>query len=194
MSDRGGSATKVDLRQLRAERGAVLVVACHELVASHIDEIPFPEPVEGTLTLVNLGPVLRVDGRLHTPIDLVCDLCVTRFPYRLEAVVEEELDWGPVPGPRGPRAAASDSDEFLVHAGESVFLDVEALARDALVLALPMVARCSPDCRGLCPQCGANLRLDPCRCETAAETTAADPRLRPLAGWHKDHPSSGSVV
>lgn len=192
MSDGGGSAAKVDLRQLRDERGAVLVVACHQAVASRIDEIPFAEPVEGTLTLVNLGPVLRVDGRLHTQIDLVCDLCATRFPYRLEAAVEEELDWSPPAGTRG--SAAADSGEFLTHVRESVFLDVEALARDALVLTLPMVARCSPECRGLCPRCGANLRLDPCRCAAESDAAAADPRLRPLAGWHKDHPSSGSAL
>lgn len=192
MSDRGGGATKIDLRQLRAERGGVLVVACREKVASRIDEIPFVEPVEGSLTLVNLGPVLRVDGRLHTPIDVVCDLCATRFSYRLEAVVDEELHWDPTTGPHGP--AAEDSGEFLVHVGENVFLDVEALARDVLVLALPMVHRCSPECRGLCPRCGANLRLDPCRCAAEADAEAADPRLQALVGWYKDHPSSGSAV
>jgi uncharacterized protein len=36
-------------------------------------------------------------------------------------------------------------------------LDVEAWARDALVLALPAQIVCSEDCRGLCSVCGADL-------------------------------------
>jgi uncharacterized protein len=191
MSGGSGSAAKVDLRQLRAESGAVLVVTCREAVASGIDDVPFAEPIEGTLTLINLGPVLRVEGRVHTSVELVCDLCATRFPHRLEAAVEEELDWNP--GAQGRGDAAADGGEFLISVGESVYLDVEAMAREGLVLALPMVARCSPECQGLCPQCGANLQLDPCGCVEDSDDRPVDPRLRPLAGWHKDYPSSGSA-
>ena len=40
-------------------------------------------------------------------------------------------------------------------------LDLQAWARDALALTLPAQITCRPDCRGLCPQCGANLNEDP---------------------------------
>lgn len=192
MSGGGGSLARIDLRHLRAERGAVVAVACHETVASRIEEMPFEEPVEGTLTLINLGPVLRVEGRLQTRVDLTCDLCTTRFPYRLETAVEEELAWdSPSEGRAG---AATDGGEFLTHVGESIFFNIEALAREMLVLALPMVARCSPDCRGLCPRCGADLRRTPCRCAAEAGDGIADPRLRPLLAWRQDRPSSGSAL
>jgi uncharacterized protein len=36
-------------------------------------------------------------------------------------------------------------------------LDVAAWARDAYALALPSKVVCTPDCAGLCPECGANL-------------------------------------
>jgi uncharacterized protein len=58
-----------------------------------------------------------------------------------------------------------------------LWLDVEALAREMLVLALPMTAYCRPDCQGLCGGCGADLRTGRCVCETPA----IDPRLAPLA-------------
>jgi uncharacterized protein len=45
-----------------------------------------------------------------------------------------------------------------VHDGD---LDVQQWTRDALMLALPPQVTCRPDCRGLCPQCGANLNDDP---------------------------------
>ena len=40
-------------------------------------------------------------------------------------------------------------------------LDLEPLLRDAVVLALPFQPTCSPDCPGLCPECGARLADDP---------------------------------
>ena len=36
-------------------------------------------------------------------------------------------------------------------------LDLAAWARDAYALALPAQVVCTPDCAGLCPECGANL-------------------------------------
>ena len=36
-------------------------------------------------------------------------------------------------------------------------LDVAAWARDAYALALPAQVLCTPECAGLCPECGANL-------------------------------------
>jgi uncharacterized protein len=189
MSDRGASAKKVDLRLLRAERGAVLQVECDDPVQSRVAEIPFTEPVAGRLTLTNLGAVLRIEGRLRTVVDLTCDLCTMPFKLGLEARVEEEIGW--MPG--DPTAVREAGEAHLIHAGDAVFLDVDAVARDALVLALPMVARCSPDCRGLCSGCGANLRLERCRCGRDGAVTAADPRLESLAGWRKDRSSLGPV-
>jgi uncharacterized protein len=41
-------------------------------------------------------------------------------------------------------------------------LDLAAWARDALVLTLGSAPiTCTPECAGLCPQCGANLNEDP---------------------------------
>jgi uncharacterized protein len=40
-------------------------------------------------------------------------------------------------------------------------LDLAAWARDAFALALPAQITCTPQCRGLCPHCGANLNDDP---------------------------------
>ena len=45
-------------------------------------------------------------------------------------------------------------------------IDLEPLAREAIVLALPLVPLCRPDCKGLCPNCGADLNAGPCACET----------------------------
>lgn len=159
----------VDLRPLRDERGATLVVACHESVPSRIAEVPFAEPVEGRLILTNLGSVLRVDGRLVTHVELTCDRCARPFRFRLEARVAEDFEWAGTEGPITTDRGA-------------VSLDLQALAREQLVLALPMAARCDEACEGLCDRCGAERRAGMCDC--GGETI--DPRLAPLERWRQD--------
>ena len=157
----------VDLRPLRDEPGATLVVACHETVPSQIAEVPFAEPVEGRLVLTNLGSVLRVEGHLVTHVELTCDRCARPFRYRLEARVLEDLEW-------------TEGEGALTTEGVTAILDLQALAREQLLLALPMVARCDEACEGLCDRCGAVRGACNCRDELV------DPRLAPLQRWRRD--------
>ena len=43
-------------------------------------------------------------------------------------------------------------------------LDLEPLARDAVLLELPVAPLCAADCQGLCSTCGANLNNGACAC------------------------------
>jgi uncharacterized protein len=43
-------------------------------------------------------------------------------------------------------------------------LDLRPLAREALLLDLPLAPLCAEDCRGLCPVCGADLNVGQCDC------------------------------
>jgi uncharacterized protein len=57
-----------------------------------------------------------------------------------------------------------DPEEISPFITDSV-LDVPALAREALVLALPEKLLCRADCPGLCPQCGLARGDGSCDCE-----------------------------
>ena len=47
-----------------------------------------------------------------------------------------------------------ESDELELPISEKGMLDIDELAFQELVLELPTVLLCSPDCQGLCPVCG----------------------------------------
>ncbi|MGH9104084.1 MAG: YceD family protein [Acidimicrobiales bacterium] len=47
-------------------------------------------------------------------------------------------------------------------------LDLEPLVRDAVLLELPQVPLCRPDCAGLCPTCGADRNEAGCSCGEVA--------------------------
>ncbi|HEU4787939.1 MAG TPA: DUF177 domain-containing protein [Gemmatimonadaceae bacterium] len=54
----------------------------------------------------------------------------------------------------------------------TVELDLRPAIREEWLLAAPTFALCREDCKGLCPQCGADLNAGPHRCASEA----ADPR------------------
>ena len=55
-------------------------------------------------------------------------------------------------------------------------LDLEPLARDAVMLELPLAPLCHEGCKGLCPSCGANLNEGSCACQPEPK----DPRWAAL--------------
>jgi uncharacterized protein len=56
-------------------------------------------------------------------------------------------------------------------------VDLAFALREELILAVPPFVECRPDCKGLCPRCGANLNDGPCDCPPRS-----DPRWDALRG------------
>ncbi len=120
----------------------------------------------------------------------VPDLAVTasRVPVGAEVVVDVALEWvhggilatgtvsAPWSGecrrclsPAGGELRASVRELFEEGGDPEVtyplhgdHLDLEPLARDAVMLELPLAPLCREDCQGLCPVCGANRNQGPC--------------------------------
>jgi len=55
-------------------------------------------------------------------------------------------------------------------------LDLEPMARDAVLLELPLAPLCKEGCRGLCPVCGADRNIGDCDCDAVT----SDPRWAAL--------------
>jgi uncharacterized protein len=87
---------------------------------------------------------LRFEVDLHGP----CTRCLE------DADASVEVDAREIDQPGGGEETRSPYVEDAV-------VDLRAWARDALALALPTRILCSPECRGLCSICGANLNQDP---------------------------------
>ena len=62
-------------------------------------------------------------------------------------------------------------------------LELDELLGDVFILDLDTKNLCSEDCKGLCPGCGADLNVEPCRCPKEI-----DPRLAGLAKFFEQDP------
>ena len=92
------------------------------------------------------GYALRL--RFAASLDGPCMRCLEAAGPSFEVDVREVFQ---------PGGGEDLSSPYLGEDGE---LEVADWARDALALALPATIACGPECRGLCPQCGANLNED----------------------------------
>ena len=112
-----------------------------------------------------MAGALVLTCRLSTVLDLICDRCAKPFSQEKEVSYETLL---------ATHLEQEDNDEIVLLDGEE--LDADELLRDVFILAMDSKHLCSEDCKGLCPGCGADLNVEPCRCKREV-----DPRLAGLA-------------
>jgi uncharacterized protein len=134
-------------------------------------EVPTGEDVEvdAILELVPGGVV--VSGTVSAPFVSECRRCLGPVRGAVSAEVREVYQADLTP---------EDAEEIYPLTGDQ--LDLEPLARDAVLLELPLVPLCAEGCRGLCPTCGANLNESSCACPG----TAGDPRWTGLDALRRD--------
>lgn len=83
--------------------------------------------------------------------------------------------------------AFGDQEDVLPVVNDEV--DLSRAVYEALLMAIPVAAACSPDCKGLCPGCGQNLNSEECQC--AKEDI--DPRWEKLAQINTRRNTDGST-
>jgi uncharacterized protein len=143
------------------------------LAQGPIHEYRVEGPFSVRLSYYRSGMELFFAGLLKAEVTATCARCAEDFS------VVSNRDFRFVLAPRsvgnlnGKDLSVEDL-EFSLYDGEEV--DVSPLVREQLLLALPTRPLCQEGCRGLCPQCGANLNLESCGC--SAEKL--DPRLEAL--------------
>ena len=116
--------------------------------------------VEANLESVSEG--ILVSGTVSAPWHGECRRCLAPLSGAASVEVRELYE----------RHAREGETYPLRH--EQV--DLEPLAREALLLELPLAPLCRADCLGICPTCGADLNEGPCGCAP----TARDPRWAAL--------------
>jgi uncharacterized protein len=141
-------------------------------------ELTFDEPIvalsddltvhnlQGSVTLTRTPQGLYAQGRLQATVDYQCSRCLTDFDQPVSVRLAELYHYP-------PESAPPDAPTI----GDDVHLDLTPVVREDFVVSIPIRALCRPDCKGLCPQCGANWNEGPCDCHE----DEIDPRLAVLA-------------
>jgi len=105
------------------------------------------------------GDRLALRGTLRATARLECVRCLRAFEAPLEMAFEVFADRAGS-GRRIEEEELERDDYMKFHDGRRLELGEEA--RETLLLELPIAPHCREDCRGLCPECGADLNEGPC--------------------------------
>ena len=138
---------------------------CPDAELGDVDEFPWKDAtvaIDGTYGFD--GNHIVVHGNIRVSGGYTCSRCLS------PVLVDRNETLSEVYG-----TEAGLPEDVLPYNGE--YIDLTETIRETLILSEPMRVLCRPDCKGLCPQCGANLNDGPCSCPT----DNIDPRLDVLA-------------
>ena len=148
--------------------------------------VPAPEDLGTAVIGIPTGDELDLDLRLEAVMEGIlvsgsvrgravgeCVRCLEEVVESLDVPVQELYVY-----PERARVAVEDGDdEEDVRELVGDLVDIEPALRDTVVPALPFRPVCSPDCPGLCSECGARL-ADPANADHSHEVL--DPRWAEL--------------
>ena len=148
--------------------------------------VPAPEDLGTAVIGIPAGSDLELDLRLEAVMEGIlvsgsvrgravgeCVRCLEEVVDDVDVDLQELYVY-----PERARAAVEEGDdEEEIRELDGDLVDVEPAVRDAVVPALPFRPVCSPDCPGLCSECGARL-ADPENADHSHEVL--DPRWAEL--------------
>jgi uncharacterized protein len=116
---------------------------------------------------------VTLDISVETALDLDCGRCLEPFTLPVQSGFRTTLV--AARDEEGQKTGLTDEDISFGYYQDDL-IDLDALIYEQIMLQVPIKPLCAEDCRGLCPQCGANLNTAPCECRSGA----GDSRLEAL--------------
>ena len=125
--------------------------------------------IEANANVGDLEGEYLVDGEIDMTGQLRCARCLEPYPFANRSPFRLRYR---------PRPDAAQLSEEVLELGETDLeveyysarqIELGELASEQLQLSLPMKPLCTDGCRGLCPQCGENLNVQPCSCSSKIE-------------------------
>ena len=163
----------VDIAPISKDHGAVMEVdgelAMDDIVLG-TESYPLQGPVTFEVTIADTGTAYVAGGVAHATVAAQCARCTRDFDLEIT---------GDVDGYFTTRAHADEvpeeQDSALVVDG---MIDLEPFIVTAVAVAVPLAPLHDPDCKGICPECGADLNEGACECPPAQ----GDTKLSALGG------------
>jgi uncharacterized protein len=122
-------------------------------------------PLTGQLSFLRTGPNILVTGSLEVTLQKGCARCLTELVLPVSIEIEE-LFYPKTDIVTGNLVEVPDDLDEANLIDDHNIVDLFEIVRQEVVLANDVVLYCRPDCQGLCQDCGADLNVETCDCES----------------------------
>jgi uncharacterized protein len=127
---------------------------------------PTPPVHRGNVELIRVPSGVLVRAQAEVLIEDNCSRCLAPFAYPQHIEFEEIFAQTYDVTTGAKLAPPEDEEAFTISASHTI--DITEAVRQYSEVAAAMQPLCRPDCPGICPECGQDLTIAPCRCETAS--------------------------
>jgi uncharacterized protein len=129
-------------------------------------ECLFQVPIRVHLRALRLHDMIEIEGRVSTIAGFPCSRCLKEFALKIEedfaVTFTRQLPEVQDEDEEGAELTADDMG-LILYQGEEI--DLTETIQEQVVMGLPVRPLCDPQCRGLCPSCGADLNQGECGCD-----------------------------
>lgn len=126
-------------------------------------ELRLIEPVQVRGQVRRHSGQVEISGELHSRVAVPCGRCLKEVQLPIDVEFAERFA-GSVSWRNEAQHELSREDLDLGLVDEAIELD--DLVKEEILLALPGHVLCSENCKGICPDCGADRNLADCGCES----------------------------
>lgn len=133
------------------------------------------EPISIDFHLERIGRDVRLELSLETVASLTCARCLKAFPSPVQTQSRFTL-LEATPGSPVEKELELTPEHLESGTFEAGKIDLSSMIYEQIVLSFPIKPLCHENCRGLCPNCGADQNLERCECVK----TPSDPRWEAL--------------
>ena len=144
------------------------------------EDLELSRPISGHVRFQRTNRGILADAQLTTALQTECSRCLRPMEVPVDIAIEEEFL--PALDLASGKPLPTDAEPDVARLTDHHEIDLAPLVRDELVMAEPIAPLHSPDCAGLCVECG--LPLDEGTHDHP--TDDIDPRLEALRRFKPD--------
>ncbi|MFB8274306.1 YceD family protein [Nocardia colli] len=179
------AAFVLDVRSLGRRAGTMRefqrTITTVERIGLDLVAVPVGAELELDLQLQAVSEGVLVTGTAFAPIEGECSRCLEPFTDTVSVYITELFAY-----PNSTTEQTTDDDDSYRMVDDTI--DLEPVIIDAVGIELPLQPLCSPDCAGLCAECGVRMAI----AGSEHSHEILDPRWAGLAKFATASPGNGS--
>lgn len=119
-------------------------------------------PCEALLKVIKKGHDVFLNGMVKCSVELQCSRCLNPFGLTINSPLDIVLR--PANEIEQEGCYELQRDELDIGFYRDNILDIDDIVIEQLALNMPMKPLCDIECKGICPECGADLNKAQCSC------------------------------